>query len=312
MGICSQKVLSSSASVRAVNTVIVLSAIVLARLGSDFCSPGYAAENRPEPLELSPAVQQQCLETLQSALDSDEFWPSIHAAEALTLAGYGDLVRQKLAPRLPLNQNDQQRCGLARELVRAGDRSQVAVMLAILSGADPFGHVHAAESLFKIRDVGDGVAVRNAFAQEEQQKLKHFAAAALARTGDREAAEYVRSQLTAKDPVIRQMSAWMLAELGTPEDIPQLIRTHKFATTDPERVQMELTLARLGDPLGIRMLPVNLGSKDPAIRVNAALIAGEAGAVQAQATLEALLADSSLDVRVRAAQSLLTLSRPRK
>ncbi len=55
----------------------------------------------------------------------------------------------------------------------------------------------------------------------------------------------------------------------------------------------------------------NLGHVDPAVRVFAAEFAADARAMEARDTLVRLLDDSTLDVRIRAAQSLLQLERPR-
>ena len=80
-------------------------------------------QQRPVTVSLAPAVESQCVELLRGALNSGEFWPSMHAAEALTLAGKTDEVRATLAPLLPKERDDQRRCGLAREL-RARRRSR--------------------------------------------------------------------------------------------------------------------------------------------------------------------------------------------
>ncbi|MCB9768271.1 MAG: hypothetical protein H6752_08765 [Candidatus Omnitrophica bacterium] len=55
------------------------------------------AEN---PIQLEPAIEAKCLEILRSALRSEEFWPSMHAAEAMTLAGHGEEIRETLESRL--------------------------------------------------------------------------------------------------------------------------------------------------------------------------------------------------------------------
>src|SRR5690242_10317620 len=76
-------------------------------------------------LDLDEAARARCLAVLRAGLGSDEFWPAMHAAEALTLEGLGAEVRASLAARLPGETDDQRRCGLARELVRAGDLAPV-------------------------------------------------------------------------------------------------------------------------------------------------------------------------------------------
>src|SRR5205823_224646 len=117
-------------------------------------SAGARAEGPMETLDLDEATRARCLGVLRGGLESEEFWPSMHAAEALTLDGRGSEARALLGPKLPKETDDQRRCGLARELARAGDRAPLQVMLDILASPNPHGHVHACESLFKLREVG--------------------------------------------------------------------------------------------------------------------------------------------------------------
>src|SRR5207244_11463693 len=93
-------------------------------------------------LPLAPEVQRRCLDILRQALKGDEFWPAMHAAEALTQAGHGDEVRAALAGRLKTERDARKRCGLARELVRAGDRARVAILLEILGKPELDAQVH--------------------------------------------------------------------------------------------------------------------------------------------------------------------------
>src|SRR5688572_18441082 len=113
-----------------------------------------------ERAPLDGALRDRCLSVLRAGLASDEFWPAMHAAEALTLAGDQGEVLAALAKRSAMD--DQQRCGLAREAVRAGDRAKIAQLLEILVRPGSIGHTHAAESLFKVAEVGDGEALRQA------------------------------------------------------------------------------------------------------------------------------------------------------
>jgi sialidase-1 len=145
--------------------------------------PSLAATEAPadqQPFQLTEDVRHQCLKVLRDGLHSDEFWPAIHAAEALTLAGYGDEVKESLAPKLQTETDDQKRCGLARELVRAGDLGREPALFRILEDLSSSGRVHAAESLFKVNSIGDGRALREAFAATENATLRMMAAAALA------------------------------------------------------------------------------------------------------------------------------------
>ena len=85
----------------------------------------------PPVAPLDAALRERCPSILRSGLASDEFWPAMHAAEALSLADQGSEVLASLAKREAAD--DQQRCGLSREAVRAGDRSQIAKLLEILA-----------------------------------------------------------------------------------------------------------------------------------------------------------------------------------
>ena len=263
------------------------------------------------PLQLDSAARQRCLDVLLAAVKSDEFWPSMHAAEALTLTGKGDVVRQLLTPRLPAESDDQRRCGLARELVRAGDRAQAAVLLDILAGAENHGHLHAAESLYKINEIGDGAALRRAMKQTESASLQLMAAAALARWGNRQALALVRTSLSDKRPDVARLAGWILARIGGDRDIVPLRRAAQRSEDRLVRAFLEHALAALGDAQGLQSLRRNLTDDDPAVRTYAAVFAAEAYDVTSVDLLLKLLDDAHLDARIRAAQSLLVLSQPR-
>ncbi len=138
----------------------------------------------------------------------------IHAAEGLTLAGHGDVVLAKLAPLLKSETDAQKRCGLARELVRAGDRAKATVMVDILSQEDPYGHVHAAESLFKVGEIGDGTAMRRAMTQADNLPLRVMAAAALAECGGTEGLIVLREILADRDSPANRLAAWAIGQVG--------------------------------------------------------------------------------------------------
>jgi sialidase-1 len=264
--------------------------------------------NADDKFDLSDELRDRCLKTLRDGMNSDEFWPSMHAAEGLTLAGHGDEVRECLAPKLPLEKDDQHRCGLARELVRAGDRDKKQVMLDILAGDDPYGHVHAAESLYKVDEIGDGKAMKRAAKQTENVKLHLMACAALANVGNKEALKQVRVRLTDADPETRKIAAWILGRIGDAADFPQLRKNIETAPDALSRAYNEHSLAALGDAAGLRALVANLQDEDPAVRTYAATFAGDTKQVSLAPALIPLLDHENLDVRVRAAQSLLVLA----
>lgn len=261
-------------------------------------------------IQLSDDVKARCVEVLKEGLHSDEFWPSIHAAEGLTLGGHGDVVRKHLTPKLTTQLDDQQRCGVSRELIRAGDRQKRSIMLAILAGKDDFGHIHSAESLYKVGEIGNGVAMRRAFQQTENLRLRVMAAAALGRCGNLEAMTFIRSILDQDDPEVYKLGAWVLGRIGSESDIPLLKKHVERCPDELTRAYFHNSLAALGDADGLEALTKSLKSDDPAVRTYGATFAGDARAVRVADTLISMLDDPYGDARYRAAQSLLLLSRP--
>ena len=261
-------------------------------------------------IELNAATREQCLDVLRSGLRSEDFWPAIHAAEGLTLGGHGEEVTTFLKPKLATETDDQQRCGISRELVRAGDRTQARVMWGILEGDDPHGHVHAAESLYKVNALGDGRGMRRAFAQTNDPRLRMMAAAALGRSGNPQAMLYLREMLGHEDPDLFRLAAWVLGRIGDASDVPRLKRELPRCEDALVRAYLEHSLAALGDPAGRRALRRNLVSDDPAVRTYAATFAGDARMTGAADALKNMLDDPHPDARYRAAQSLLVLSSP--
>ena len=260
-------------------------------------------------IQLDAEDREKCLAVLRQGLRSNEFWPSMHAAEGLTIGGHGDEVRKFLEPRLNDPELDeQQRCGVARELYRAGDRDKEHILFDILSGEDDFAHTHAAESLYKTAGIGDGVAMRRAFSPDRPITLRLMAAGALAKAGDREAMDFLRENLRAEDPETFKIAAWILGRIGGREDI-EPIRSRIEDASDPLiRAYLEHSLAALGDPSGLAALGTNLEDDEPDIRTYAATFAGDARAIQVAPKLLKMLDDPDLDARIRAAQSLLDLA----
>lgn len=263
--------------------------------------------------KLDPEIRDQSLKILRDGMQSEEFWPSMHAAEGLTVSGQEQEVQSYLAPKLPQEADDQLRCGLARELVRSGNVAKSSVMMQILQGEDSHGHVHAAESLYKVGWEGSAAPLQKAFHETDDIRLRLMAAAALAKfdkgqTG-KEALSYLREHLkTEPDPEVFRLSAWVLCRIGDAGD-QDLIRTRMKDTDDSLVLAfLEHALAALGDPEGQEALLKNLQSDDPAIRTYAAVFAGEAGIIEAVPSLILQLDDENLDARIRAAQALLTIA----
>ncbi len=267
-----------------------------------------AQRSKPQPI--SAELRERCLKILEKGLQSDEFWPSMHAAEALTLAGHGKDVIVQLKDRLPKETDDQKRCGLARELSRAGDRQYVRVLLQILEDEKSMGRVHAAESLYKIAEKGDGKSLAAAVRQSESIRLKIMAAGALAKAGDTAALAVLRKTLLSEDVEARNLAAWILSRLGDSSDVQPLLTTLSKETNGMARAFCAVALACLGNEDGRAELGVQLSSDDPVARAMAAEFVAHSRSVEFRDKLISMLDDPALDVRIRSAQSLIALSMP--
>jgi sialidase-1 len=273
-----------------------------------FLLSAVAAHAAEPELKLDTATRDRCLSVLRAGLNGEDFWPSIHAAEGLTLGGYGQEVRLFLEPKLKTEQDDQRRCGIARELVRAGDRKKSAVLLGVLASDNDHGHVHAAESLFKVNEIGDGHSIRLGLATTENIRLRLMAAAALGRAGSPAAMEVLRETLADKDPDIARLAAWVLGRIGDESDIPRLKQRLAGCDDKLARAFIEHSLAALGDEEGRKALRRNLTSDNGAVRTYAAVFAGDAGMAGVAPQLKQMLDDPAPDAAIRAAQTLLWLA----
>src|SRR5205807_10066987 len=116
--------------------------------------------------------------------------------------------------------------------------------------------------------------------------------------------------LAGSDEEGRMLAAFVIARLGDKTDIPPL-RENARREKDPQKRSFALhALACLGDQSGREALSRNLTATDPDIRSYAAETAGACRAMDLADRLTRLLDDKAVDVRVRAAQALLTLAQP--
>jgi sialidase-1 len=273
--------------------------------------------DRQAVLALSEELRGRCLDVLQQGLKAidekpDNFWPAMHAAEALTLAGQGKEIVAPLMMRLPNEPDPQRRCGLAREIVRTGRREPLDVLFDTLADESSNGRVHAAESLYKIGELRDGQLMRAAFEQQQNLRLQLMAAAALGRAGDKTALKRLRESLNSEDRELRKIGAWVLGLIGDTADIDPLKKVLTRETDELARAYFVNALACLGDATARELLGKNLLSNDPAVRTYSAEFAGYSRSVEFRPQLIKMLDDGNLDTRIRAAQSLIMLSQPPK
>ncbi len=269
---------------------------------------GSAEAADPVVLSLEPQLHARCVAILKKALGGSEFWPAMHAAEGLTLAGYGADVRAALEPRFGPETDDQHRCGLAREMVRTGDRSRLYLLHEILVRPGSNGHTHAAESLFKVAEVGEGFALNQVLSHPETGAQKLMAAGALARCGNPAALSWIRRTVPDGSRDDARIASWLLGVLGDASDAAPIRARLEKETDALTRAYHLHALALLGDPAGREGLLKNLSHEDAGIRTYAAEFAGWARLTGARSQLVQLLSDATTDVRVRAAQSLLLLT----
>jgi sialidase-1 len=256
---------------------------------------------------INEKVMLRAIDTLHEGLQGDAFWPSMHAAEGLTLAGYGMQVQEVLAPKLPAVSDDRLRSGIARELVRAGDESKVAVLTELLLKNDPCSIVFAVEGLYKVGAVGDLDALRVAAHSSDNVGLSMFASGALIQSGEKAALEHIRSTYAKGDERSIRLAALVLGRVGAQADIPLLQSRIGAASEELTLSYIQHALALLGDEGGLKSVSENLYSKNPVIRADAASIAYIITSASAYQRLLEMLDDPHPDARYRAAQSILLL-----
>lgn len=266
---------------------------------------------------LSAELRERCLDVLQRGFKGigdkpENFWPAMHAAEALTLAGQGKEILATLMKRLTNEADHQRRCGLAREIVRTGRREPLDVLFNTLADEDSHGRVHAAESLYKVGELRDGKLMRAAFEQKADKRLQLMAAAALARQGDEAGLKRLRQMLGSEDRELAKICAWVLGLIGESADIEPLKTALARESDELARAYYVNALACLGDVSARQSLGKNLTSNDPAIRTYSAEFAGYSQSVEFRPQLIKMLEDDNVDTRVRAAQALIMLSQPPK
>jgi len=258
-----------------------------------------------------PVLRERAVATLRAGLASTEFWPAMHAAEGLTKAGLGADVLAALSPRLGTETDDQRRCGVARELVRAGNQAPVAVLTAVLADRTSNGRVHAAESLFKVHRAGDRSLLQRAL-DEGNAALETMAAAALVRQGDATALARVRARLSDAELANRRTAAWVLGQLGGPEDEAAIRRLAETETDPLSRSFFWNALARLRSAGALAVVMQNLAATDAGVRTYAAETLGVCGDISDLPRLADLLADPALDVRIRAAEAIVVITSRRQ
>lgn len=254
---------------------------------------------------LDDNIREYALAILRDGLHDEDYAPSLHAAEGLTLAGYADEIFPVFETKLMNERTDAQRAGIAREIARAGDLSKIELLSDILSKNDPSSRIAAAEGLYKLGEIGDLGAMKRAAQSREDVILHLMASGALARQGNKEALDAIKTTYLEGDIDAIRIGAWLIGRVGAPEDADLLQSRLSAVADETTEAFIYHAMAALGSEMGLAKLVENLSSVDPSIRAYAATFAGDADAVSLSEKLIDLLEDPVADVRYRAAQTLL-------
>lgn len=222
-------------------------------------------------------LASRCVETLHGVLRSEEFWPSMHAAEALTLAGSGHEVRTVLIGLLKTETDVVRRCGLAREIVRTGDRSVLSILWDAIATGDGRTQTVAAEGLFKVREAGDGSTLRRIVSASDNVVLQLMATGALWTLDAAGSMSFIRQGLAGEDPQGQKIAAWIIAQVGDASDVPLLLQNIDRDLEPLTQAYLFAALACHGGFDGHRRLAGILTSTDPVVRATAAEFLGHSG-----------------------------------
>ena len=249
------------------------------------------------------------LQILREGLHSDEFMPSVYAAEAMIDAGYGFEAIPVIREKLKKEGVDVYRAGLGRALVKGRQQDGIILLQDIMLGNDEEAQTESLKGLFYEVSVADTSIVGNVIRSTENNAIKLYAQGLLHITEKEKHADEIRAGLTDSDPRARIAAADIISFIGSSEeDTTQLITNLSNVTSEIERFRTLRALAMLDHASSRENLPQLTRSPDPSMRAMAAYAIAESWLVEHAEAIYPLLDDPSLAVRVRAAQSLLILN----
>lgn len=249
------------------------------------------------------------LQILRQGLHSDEFWPSIHSAEALIDAGYGFEVNPVLREKLKAEEKDVYRASIAKALLRGGRRDAIVVLQDIILGNDEAAQLESLKGLFHEVAVADTSIVGNLLRTTTSEQIHVYALALLHVTEKEKTVDQIREKMTSSDPLARVAALDVLPFIGSSEqDTTQIKSVLSTAASTTEQLAAHRALAILDHAPSRGRLVRYTGNADPSIRSIALYAMAESWLIEDVEQIYPLLEDSSLSVRVRAAQALLTLN----
>ncbi|MCE5186883.1 MAG: hypothetical protein LLF76_12235 [Planctomycetaceae bacterium] len=231
----------------------------------------------------------------------------MHAAEGLTQTGDPNIVIQSLSTMLATEGDDQKRCGLAREILRAGDESKISVLVEILSNRESNGRTHAAENLFKVQRIGDLELMIECANDTHNPSLQLWALANLIKSDHMEYLPMLRQFLNSQSTFERAMAAYLLGQLGDKNEIDR-IKEGAEQTADLDALFFyNAGVIYLKDSDATEKLKTYLDDENKTIRALSAYTVGSLVICSCQQKLITLLDDREEDVRIRSAHALLSM-----
>ena len=254
-------------------------------------------------------VHDKCIATLREALKSDEFWPSVHAAEGLIDAGYSFDAVPVLIEKLASETQSVYRAGLASALIRSGQKEAITILQDILLGSDEIAKEEAVKGMFHLATVADTSVVQHVVRSTGNQVLSIYASALLHVTEKDKKLNEIRDALAADDSAVRVAASDIIPIIGSSDpDTTRLLVNLNNASADLESFYTIRALAMMNHSEARTTLIQFTRHQDPSIRQKAAYALAESWVVEEIDLLYALLEDPSLAVRVRAAHALLILN----
>ena len=268
-----------------------------------------STQELPPVYLLRANVHDKCISTLREALHSDEFWPSVHGSEALIDAGYGFDAVPVLNEKLSTETQPVYQAGLAKALIRGGQKEAIVVLQDILLAEDEAAREEAVKGMFHIATVADTSVIQHAIRSSEN-RVMHLYGYALLHVAERDKKlEEIRLALSDNDSAVRVAASDIIPIIGSSKpDTTQLLLNLAASPSDLEAFYTTRALAMLNHADSRQALVRYTRHKDPSIRQYAAFAMAESWLVDEIDVLYALLDDPSLAVRVRAAHALLTLN----
>lgn len=273
---------------------------------------GCGSAKVPQPAYLITGnTHTRCIQILKEGLQSNEYWPSIYAAEALIQANFEFDAQPVLESRLQNEVDSRRQAGYLRALLPLAPNGSLIQLQNIVLGSDPAASVLAAEAMFYYGRIGDPGILDQIVQNTTNGRLKVYLAAALTRADRANFRDLIREELSGNNPANRYTAADVIPLLGKPDqDVAILLDMQDLASSDFEQFYFTRALAMFGVLSARQNLGTLLNHSDVTIRSRAAFAVAESWLLEEVTTLVKLLDDPTLSVRVRAAQALLTLSDP--